>query len=39
MPIAAAILLAVVLLPHQAGTEALDVIHRGAEGALTYFWS
>lgn len=39
IPIAALLLFAVLFLPHQAGTTALDVIHRGAEGALSYFWS
>lgn len=39
LPIAVAVLLTVLFLPHQAGTEALDVIHRGAEHALSIFWS
>lgn len=39
LPIAAVILMAVLFLPHRAGTEALDVIHRGAERALSQFWS
>jgi hypothetical protein len=32
------LLLIALLLPHQTGTAALDVLHTGAEHALTYFW-
>lgn len=39
LPIASLVLIAVLFLPHRAGTEALDVIHRGAERALSHFWS
>lgn len=37
-PVALALLVIALLLPHQTGTEALDVLHTGAEHALTYFW-
>ena len=37
-PVAFVLLLIVLLLPHQTGTAALDVLHTGAEHALTYFW-
>jgi hypothetical protein len=40
LPTAGALLLLALLLPHGAGTGALDAVHRGAEHALTYFlWS
>lgn len=37
-PVAFALLLIALLLPHQTGTAALDVLHTSAEHALTYFW-
>lgn len=37
-PVAFVLLLIALLLPHQTGTAALDVLHTGAEHALTYFW-
>jgi hypothetical protein len=37
LPAAAALLLVALLLPHRAGTGALDALHRGAEQVLTYF--
>ena len=37
-PVAFILLLIALLLPHQTGTAALDVLHAGAEHALTYFW-
>lgn len=37
-PVAFVLLLIALLLPHQTGTGALDVLHAGAEHALTYFW-
>jgi hypothetical protein len=37
LPTAVALLLVALLLPHRAGTGALDAVHRGAEQALTYF--
>lgn len=37
-PVAFALLIVALLLPHQTGTAALDAIHVGAEHALTYFW-
>lgn len=33
-----ALLLFALTLPHRAGTQALDVLHFGAERAATYFW-
>jgi hypothetical protein len=36
-PVAFVLLLITLLLPHQTGTAALDVLHTGAEHALTYF--
>lgn len=39
VPVSALLLLAVLFLPHQAGTHALDAIHRGAESALAYLRS
>ncbi|HEX2881176.1 MAG TPA: hypothetical protein VHO25_16710 [Polyangiaceae bacterium] len=36
--VGAMLLLFTLLLPHQAGTAALDVLHTTAEQALTYFW-
>jgi hypothetical protein len=38
IPTAVALLLIALLLPHHAGTEALDAVHAGAEHAFTYFW-
>jgi Zn-dependent protease with chaperone function len=32
------LLLFALLLPHQAGTDALDAVHTGAERALIHFW-
>lgn len=37
-PVAFVLLLIALLLPHQTGTAALDVLHTGAEHTLTYFW-
>lgn len=37
-PVASALLLVALVLPHQTGTAALDAIHTGAEHTLTYFW-
>lgn len=37
-PVAMVLLLIALLLPHQTGTAALDVLHTGAEHALTYLW-
>ncbi len=37
-PTAFVLLVLALLLPHQTGTAALDVLHTGAEHALTYFW-
>jgi Zn-dependent protease with chaperone function len=37
-PVAFVLLFIALLLPHQTGTAALDVLHTGAEHALTYFW-
>lgn len=37
-PAAFVLLLIVLVLPHHSGTAALDVLHTGAEHALTYFW-
>ncbi len=37
-PVAFVLLLIALLLPHQSGTAALDVLHTSAEYALTYFW-
>lgn len=37
-PVAFVLLLIALLLPHRTGTAALDVLHTGAEHALTYFW-
>ena len=37
-PLALVLLLIALLLPHQAGTAALDVLHTGSEHALTYVW-
>lgn len=36
-PAAIVLLIAVLFLPHQTGTAALDALHTGAEHALTYF--
>jgi Zn-dependent protease with chaperone function len=38
-PIAIGLLLIALMLPHRAGTAALDAIHTGAERALAHFWS
>lgn len=38
IPFALILLLMTVLLPHRTGTTALDVLHTGAEQALTYLW-
>ena len=37
-PVACVLLLLALLLPHQAGTGALDMLHTGTERAFTYFW-
>ena len=37
-PVAFVLLLIALLLPHQTGTAALDVLHTGAEHTLTYLW-
>lgn len=37
-PLAVLLLLVALLLPHQAGTAALDLLHTSVEHALTYFW-
>jgi hypothetical protein len=37
-PVGLVLLAVTLLLPHQAGTAALDALHTGAEHALTYFW-
>ncbi|MGC4087756.1 MAG: hypothetical protein QM756_07635 [Polyangiaceae bacterium] len=37
-PVGFVLLFIALLLPHQAGTGALDALHSGAEHALTYFW-
>jgi hypothetical protein len=37
-PLALALLVATLLLPHQTGTTALDAVHTGTEHALTFFW-
>jgi hypothetical protein len=40
LPVAGALLLLALVLPHRAGTAAFDALHRGAEQTLTYFfWS
>lgn len=36
--LAIGMLMLALLLPHQAGTAALDALHTGAEYSLTYFW-
>lgn len=38
MPVALALLLLALLLPHQTGTHALDALHTGTEQAVTYLW-
>jgi Zn-dependent protease with chaperone function len=38
LPVAFVLLLITLFMPHQTGTAALDVLHMGAEHALTYFW-
>lgn len=37
-PVAFVLLLITLLLPHQTGTTALDVLHASTEHALTYVW-
>lgn len=37
IPVALALFFIALILPHRAGTEALDVLHSSAEHALTYF--
>ena len=37
-PMAFTLLIVAMLLPHQTGTAALDVLHTGAEHTVTYFW-
>jgi hypothetical protein len=37
-PMAIALLLLTLLLPHHTGTAALDALHTGAEHLLTYLW-
>ena len=38
VPLALTLLVLSLLMPHRTGTEALDVLHTGAEHAFTYFW-
>lgn len=38
IPLAVALLLAALVLPHQTGTAALDALHRGAEYPFIYFY-
>jgi hypothetical protein len=38
LPLALALLLLTLLLPHQTSTAALDVLHTGSEHALAHFW-
>lgn len=38
IPLALVLLLAALLLPHQAGTAALDALHQGAEYPFIYFY-
>lgn len=38
IPLALTLLVLSLLMPHRTGTEALDVLHTGAEHAFTYFW-
>jgi Zn-dependent protease with chaperone function len=37
-PMACVLLMLALLLPHQTGTAALDILHTSAEHALLYFW-
>jgi Zn-dependent protease with chaperone function len=38
LAVAFVLLLITLFMPHQTGTAALDMLHTGAEHALTYFW-
>lgn len=38
-PVSFVLLIIALILPHQTGTAALDVLHTGAERALTFFWN
>lgn len=38
LPAGCVLLLIALILPHQTGTAALDVLHAGAEHALTFVW-